>query len=150
MSKYIKIKRIPYEEPYHLNLIINVSNGEQSTTFEYYDHAGVLKEWANELETFPKHSTDVLLYEIGSERPEDKWSCYLRFRVFTTNLLGACAIQFRFNNNKDLPDRVISEFCIEAEVTELNILSKLLYQFSKLEHEVLEWSGSEGELHVLT
>lgn len=33
MSYYIKIERLPYEEPYHLHLVWDVSNGNMSSCF---------------------------------------------------------------------------------------------------------------------
>lgn len=143
---YIRITRFPYEEPHHINLVLEASNGNQKTVFEYYCNATDLEEMASGLEEYPRHSSDVYLYEFGSERPEDKWSYYFRFRAFLTNGLGNCAIQLRTNNNSELPDKELSEFCIKAETSQINRLGNLLREFSKLNHEVLEWDITEGRL----
>ncbi len=92
------------------------------------------------------HATSVFLWEVGSERPEDKFAHYLRLRLFTTDSLGHCAIQIRLNNNAPLPDREIVEFCICAEPAQINRLGALCRVFSKLKHQVLDWSPSGGEL----
>jgi hypothetical protein len=142
MTYYIKLERIPYEEPYHLQLLWDVSNGHISTCFEYYDNAKSLIEIAERLEEFPRHSSDVFLYEIGSERSEDRFAYYFRFRVFTTDLRGNSAIQIRFCNNSELPYREISEFCIQAEPANINRLGNLFREFSTLEKNFLVWSES--------
>ncbi len=144
MSYHIKIERIPYEEPYHLQLVWDVSNGKVSSRFEYYDNAESLIKMAENLEQFPRNSSDVFLYEIGSEKPEDRFAYYFRFRVFTTDRRGSSAIQIRFCNNNDLPYREIAEFCIQTEPASINRLGKLFREFSKLEKDFLAWSESEN------
>jgi hypothetical protein len=144
MSSYIKIERVPYEEPYHVQLNWEVSNGNISSRFEYYDNADSLNRMAENLEQFPKHSSDVFLYEIGSEKPEDNFAYYFRFRVFTTDGFGHSAIQIRFCNNNVLPYREIAEFCIQVEPAAINTLGKLLREFAKLEKDYLVWSETDS------
>jgi len=146
MKPCIKIIRQPYEEPYHLNLIIAASNGRQSGEFEFYINADNLVEIANELEQFPRHETHVYLFELGSEKPEDRFAYYFRFRLCTIDSVGHCAIHLRFNNNRDIPYREILEFCIPVEPLSLNRLGKLLRKFSHLKHEVLYWDAEEAKL----
>lgn len=143
MKNYIRIERIP-EEPYHVQLVWNASNGSISSCFEYYDNADSLKEIGRGLEEFPRHSKDVFLYEIGSEKPEDRFTYYFRLRAFTTDSRGSSAIQIRFSNNRDLPYREITEFCIQAEPSAINSLGKLFLEFGKLEQEYMAWSDSDS------
>ncbi len=82
MASFLKITRHPYEEPHHLNLVVQVSNGTQTGSLEIYTTPEALLRSAEALRAFPRHSTDVFLWEIGSERPEDRWAFYFRFRVF--------------------------------------------------------------------
>lgn len=147
MDKYIKITRHPYEEPHHINLVIEAFNGKTRGELEYYENARCLQEVADALKAFPRHNKDYFLWELGSERAEDNFGFYFRFRVFTTNLKGDCAIQLRFNNNEKLPDSEISEFCIKAEPTGINQLGQLFEDFSKLQHTVLEWDGHSGSVY---
>lgn len=146
MSPLLKIVRHPYEEPHLLNLSMVVSNGRQVATIEFYINRDTLTEWAGVLEGFPRHRDDVSVWETGSERPEDRWAYYLKLRVFTTDSAGHCAIHVRLNNNAKLPDLEISEFCIRAEAASLNRLGRLFHEFSRLEHEVLIWTPTEGNL----
>lgn len=132
MENHINIERVPYEEPYHIQLIWNVSNGNTSSSFDYYDNAESLLEIAKHLEQFPRHRDDMFLYEIGSEKPEDRFAYYFRFRVFTIDSVGHSAIQIRFNNNAELPYREIVELCLITEPASLNKLGKLFREFAKL------------------
>ena len=50
MSNYIKIERAPYEEPYHVQLNWEISNGNIFSRFEYYDNADSLIRMAENLE----------------------------------------------------------------------------------------------------
>jgi len=147
MKSYIKITRHPYEEPYHLNLVIEASNGRLSGTMEYYDNTESLSHIANNLEVFPKHNTDMFSHEVGSENPEDRFAFYFLFKAFTTNLTGGCAIQLRLNNNRDLPELEVSNFCIQSEASGINRLGKLFREFSKLKLTVLEWDGAKGKVY---
>ncbi|WP_218951147.1 hypothetical protein [Desulfoluna butyratoxydans] len=147
MTPSIKIIRYPYEEPHHLNLVMEATKGHIQGRLEFYCNASDLIELANELEAFPRYSSAVYLWELGSERGEDRFAHYFRLRLFTTDSVDHCAIQLRFNNNEDLPDREVAEFCIEADHSELNHFGKLVRKFSKLEHEVLYWERSGGQIY---
>lgn len=143
---FIRIDRFPYEEPHHINLVLEASNDSCCTKFEYYCNSSDLSDIAENLESFPRHESDVYLYEFGSERKEDRWSYYFRFRVFQIDGKGHCAIQIRTNNNQELPNLEISEFCILAEASQINRLGKLFRKFSKLNHEAFVWNVVDGEL----
>ena len=142
MSYFIKIERVPYEEPYHVELHWQISNGNTTTTAKYYHNASKIEKIADHLEVFPRHSTDKFLYDFGSERHEDRHAYYFRFLVFLHNSRGGCSILFRFNNNRPLPDTEITEFCIQkTEPAAINELGKMFRRFSKLEDEVMIWSS---------
>jgi hypothetical protein len=150
MKPYIRITRNPYEEPHHVNLVVAASNGHVSSELEIYAHASDLGDAAEALVGFPRHDSEPFLWELGSERPEDRFGFYFRFRVWQISAYGPyngrCAIHLRFNNNEDLPDRETSEFCIEAYPADIDRLGKLFRTFNKLEHRVLEWSLEDGEV----
>ena len=144
MTPFIKITRFPYEEPYILHILMEASSGTLGGQLEFYINANDLIVLADKLEVFPQHPGAVYLWKLGSEKPEDRFAYYFRFRVFTTDSVGHCAIQLRFNNNKGLPDREISEFCILVDPASLNHLGKLFREFGKLKHEVLYWEPNNG------
>lgn len=146
MSGFLRITRTPYEEPYHLQLLLEASNGRQTASLEIYVSADLVNEMANALAVFPRHASDAYLCEIGSERKEDHWAYYFRFRAFLTDALGHSALLFRFNNNRELPHRELAEFCIETDPASIHRLSALLKEFAKLQHETLYWSMDDSRL----
>lgn len=98
------------------------------------------------METFPRHSTDTFLWELGSERPEDNFAFYFRFRIFLLDSAGHACIQIRLNNNDDFPEKVITEFCITCEPAGINRLGKLFREFAQLKSRKLIWDGLDGEI----
>ena len=55
MQPYLKITRIPYEEPYHLQLEIEASNARQTGWLQVYVVADDLMRIARALEQFPQY-----------------------------------------------------------------------------------------------
>ncbi len=146
MRPGIRIERVPYEEPYHVELHYQVSNGRQSWSFFYYDNARVLNTFAEKLIGFPHHPGEVFSYEVGSECPEDRFAYYFGFRAFELDSTGHCALQFRFNNGERPPENEVFEFCLRAIPVQLDTLGLLYREFAKLNHRVLDWSLDEGFL----
>ncbi len=127
---------------------MDATSGRLRGRLEFYCNASDLVELAEELEAFPRHASAVYLWELGTEKDEDRFAHYFRFRLFTTDSVANSAIQLRFNNNRELPEREISEFCIEAETSGINKLGKLVRKFSELKHEVLYWEPLGGDLFM--
>lgn len=149
MQPFIRITRHPYEEPYHVNLVVTASNGRLQGEVELYANATDLSAFGSELRRFPSSKVSVL-WELGSERPEDRFAFYYRLRAFQVAPNGRCAIEVRFCNNEKPPHRQLTEFSIEALPSDLDRLAALLERFSKLEHRVLEWTVTNGELREST
>jgi hypothetical protein len=147
MKPFIQITRYPYEEPYHLQLVMVASNGRQRGKIEYYVNADDLMEIANAMKAFPRHATDVYRYEIGSEKPEDKWAYFVKMRMVTTDSPGRFALHLAFSNNREIPYRESSEFCIPVEAADLSRLSSLFQEFARLKHEVLYWNPIVAKLY---
>jgi hypothetical protein len=145
MRRYIKIVRVPYEEPHHLELHIEASNGLVAGTVEIYVTPDHLIRIADALESFPHTLSDEFVFELGSEKPEDRWGFYFLLRVFYTQL-SHCAIHMRLNNNEPLPNRQIAEFCMHITVPQLNDLGKRFRELAKLSESSLEWSPDSGAI----
>ena len=146
MKPFIRMTRHPYEEPYHVNLVVAASNGRQQGEIEIYANAEDLAVFARALRVFPQQNDDSVLWQLGSERPEDHFAFYYRLRVFRVSANGRCAIEVRFCNNQEPPHREVIEFSIEALPSDLDRLADLLERFGSLEHRVLEWNITDGEL----
>lgn len=140
LKPFIRITRYPYEEPYHVNLVVAASNGRQQGELEIYCNAEDLAVFARKLQGFPKQKEDTALWELGSERSEDRFGFHFRIHVFQVRLNGQCAIELRFCNNEEPPYREVIEFSINALPADLDRLAAMLKQFSRLEDRVLEWN----------
>jgi len=143
---FIIIRRYPYEEPYHLNLVISASNGAMSGTLEYYCNAEDLIKVGDHLAAFPGQHDDSYTYELGSPRPEDRFAFHFVLRAATLDSAGHCALQFTMSNNRPLPDDMSCSFSIRAEPAAINRLGRLLRAFGDLKHLELRWSDTDGEL----
>ncbi|AKC82262.1 hypothetical protein IMCC26134_04825 [Verrucomicrobia bacterium IMCC26134] len=147
MKPSIQIQRFPYEEPHHLHLRFSASNADFAGAIEIYLNATELLKWADELEAFPRHKDHVFLFDYGSERKEDRWAYYFRFRAFCYSSSGRSALHFRLNTNSEMPNIGISEFCITTEAARINHLGRLLREFARLEHVILDWDTEDGRLY---
>ena len=146
MKPYLHLRCLSHEGPGEIQLVMSASNGRTSGCIEFYSHSEELVKWSEHLEQFPRHATDVFLTELGSERPEDRWSCYFRVRAFLADSVGHSALHFRFSNNRDLPHRELSEFCIQTEAASINRLGTAIRSFASLGHQLLVWTPTECEL----
>lgn len=142
----IKITRFPYEEPYHLNLLIAASNGRMNGSLEYYCNADDLNELGSKLLGYLGNRDEVIVYELGSEKPGDRFAFFLSLRVSPFYLAGHSVIRIRMNNNRPPPATEVCEFCLPADVADVNRLGGLFVAFGELEHRILDWSVKDGKL----
>jgi hypothetical protein len=84
----IKITRFPYEEPYHLNLLIEASNGRMNGRLGYYCNAKDLNELGGKLLGYLGNKEQAIVYELGSEKPEDRFAFFFSLRVLPLNSAG--------------------------------------------------------------
>jgi hypothetical protein len=145
-TKGIKITRFPYEEPYHLNLFVEASNGKISGSLGYYCNANDLSNLGNQLLRFLGNGDEKIIYELGSEKPEDRFAFFFSLQVISLDTAGHSAIRLRLNNNRPPPATEVCEFCIPTDTADVNRLGRLLIAFGKLEHRILEWSVKNGKL----
>jgi hypothetical protein len=144
MEKLIKIIRTPYEEPYHINLIFKATNGESAGQLEIYDNADRLKTLAYILEDFPFKDEKEYLWELGSEKAEDRFAFYFKCQFSLIKHTDDCLVRIRLNNNEEGIEKSISEFNIQCKPAELNKLGQLFREFAKLKKETLTWHGFDG------
>lgn len=142
----IAISRTPYEEPYHLNLRIKASNGRLCGELEYYCNADDLRRVGEEMRAYAGKKEADIVYELGSEKAEERFAFFLSMRVQAIDSRGHCCVMIRLNNNEPVPDTEVSEFAIRAEVADINRLGALLARFGELRHSVLLWHVTSGEL----
>jgi hypothetical protein len=146
MNAFIQITRFPYEEPYHLQLLVRASNGHQQGELEIYCNADDLVAFSRELSGFPREKNNSALWELGSEDPKARFAFYFGIRAVRLSAGGRCAIELRFCNNLEPPLRALTEFSIEALPADIDRLAGLLEHFSRLSHTVLDWRVTDGAL----
>ena len=144
MAYHIKIGRIPYEEPYHLELHWDISTSTQSVKFELYQNTNDLLTLASGLENFPHHSNDLFLYEIGSEKKEDNFAYYFQLRAFLIRPFGHSALHIKYCNNLPSPYTSKSEFYLHILPSDINRLGNLFKKFSELKTSYLIWNDKEN------
>lgn len=130
---FLNITRQPYEEPYHVNLLVAAGNLSTQAQFEIYANASDLNVAALSLTGFPKTDNDTFSWELGSDKEQGRFEFYFRLRVFQFSSSGRCAIEIKFNNNQKPPNQQIVEFCIDAYPPDLDRLGTILKSFGRLE-----------------
>lgn len=146
-TAYIHIRRIPYEEPYHLNLEFQASNGIFSGGLDLYCNSDDLLDIAQSLKTFPTKPADEFVYEYGENHPDDRMYRYFRLRFYTIDPSGHCAVQFTADTRTEEPDEGTCNFSFRVKPAAINRLGQLLETFHKLRHLELRWSPSGGDLY---
>jgi hypothetical protein len=145
LRPFLRITRFPYEEPYHLNLLVAASNGRLRGEIEIYANADDLGVVAARIRRAPETDRSPV-WELGSERSEDRFAFYFCLRVVRQSPSGACALALRFNNNAQDADRELTDFSIPVFPADLDRLASLLERFRSLEHRLLWWTPVDGEL----
>src|SRR5690606_20924468 len=64
---------------------LEVTNGINSTTQDFYGYADNFKEFANGLLSFPKNITDKVKYELGESG--ERWAYYILLDVFCYEIM---------------------------------------------------------------
>ncbi len=148
MKPLLIVRRYPYEEPYLLHLEFAASNGSFGGSTDVYWNIEDLKEIGKALQNFPSKIGDEYRDEYGSENPEKRCYRYFLIRVYTTDSVGHCAIQFIINRNADEPNEGTCRFSIRAEAAAINRLGVLFEKFGELQHLEFRWSSDEAELFL--
>lgn len=142
----LKITRFSHEEPSHLRMVIEASNGNLGGRLEYYCSTKDLHDLGGKMSRFSGEDHEKIIYNLGSEKPEDNVGFFFGVEIADLDSTGHCAMELKMNNNQPFPDTEICEFCIFADPADVNQLGHLFLEFAKLEHRVLKWSVKEGKL----
>jgi hypothetical protein len=143
----IILRRYPYEEPYHLNMVLTVCNGVFGGRLEYYCNADDLATLGSVLTRFPRRTPDEHVYELGSPEPDRRFAFHLRVHFFTTDSVGHCGLSIVMNNNRRPPDAAAVTLGMRADPAAINHLGHLLIELGDLKHRQLVWQVSgDGQL----
>ena len=111
-----------------------------------YCNANDLTELGSKLLAYLGNQYEAIDYDLGSEKTEDRFAFFFSLRISPFDLAGHTSVRIRMNNNRKPPATEACEFCIKADVIDVNRLGSLLIAFGKLEHLVLDWSVKDGKL----
>lgn len=138
MTSLLRITRHAYEEPHCVNLVVQASTDGCSAELEVYANAEDLARAADALEAFLRPDREFK-WELGSERPDDRFAFYFLLRVWQVSAAGRCAAGIRFCNNQQPPDRRVAEFSWLVEPADVDRLGRSFREFSRLASDAMEW-----------
>jgi hypothetical protein len=116
---------------------VDLTNGVNSTSINFYGYSDEFQDFANELCTFPKSIDNEVKYELGEQGK--KWAYYILLRVFCYENNGHTAIQIKIDNNRIEPHKSYSEFYILTVPASINKLGQKLKNWNpKIDMEI-EW-----------
>jgi hypothetical protein len=142
---WIKVRRYPYEEPYHTHIFIWVSNGLFMGGTDFYCHVDDLQTIGEALQVFPRSVPDEYNYEYGGKRREGSgYFRYFLLRASTINRSGHCAIQVIIDLNEETPTGGNCEFSFHIEPLLLNRLGHLFSKLHRLEHGEFHWNNNSA------
>jgi len=138
-DSYLRVRRLPDEEPYSTQLEIIASNGTFTGSTDFYCNVSDLTDIGRALQAFPQAIGDEYRYESGSSDPAARDYRHIVLRFYTVGSWGKCALQISINQNGSEPDEGICLFSIEAEPASLNRLGDLFVTFGQLQHLEFKW-----------
>ena len=118
---------------------LEVSNGINSTSQDFYGHADNFKEFATGLLLFPKTLSDKVKYELGEIG--QRWAYYILLEVFCYESNGHSAIHIIVDNNGKRPYTNKSEFYITTVPASLNKLGELLNDWNPMTEKEILWKA---------
>lgn len=118
---------------------IELTNGVNSTSIDFYGYADEFQNFANELCSFPKSIDTEIKYELGEQG--QKWAYYILLRVFCYENNGHTAIQIKIDNNRIEPHKSNSEFYILTVPASINKLGQKLKNWNPKTEKEIEWTA---------
>ena len=118
---------------------LEVSNGINSTSQDFYGYADNFKEFAIGLLSFPKTISDKVKYQLGEIGQRSAY--YILLEVFCYESNGHSAIHIIVDNNGKRPYTNKSEFYITTVPASLNKLGKLLNDWNPMDEKEILWKA---------
>ena len=129
-----------------LSYRLTLSNGLTTTSFEFYGYDDEFRDFAKQLENYPRSSSQVVTHQVGNDDPE--WAYFLHLEVFCYEPNGASAIRIRGWSGKrtsyhqQVPNYQQFEFFIPTLPADLNRLGQRLSSWNPLDEAELTWSAT--------
>ncbi len=140
LKQVIKISALTIDEGDDtIQYQLEISNGINSITQDFYGYADNFKEFATGLLSFPKTITDNVKYELGES--SDRWAYYILLDVFCYDNNGHSAIHIVIENNRKRPNTNKGEFYITTVPASLNKLGQLLLNWNPTKEKEITWTA---------
>lgn len=123
-----------------LSYRLTLSNGETTTSFAFYGYDDEFRDFAQQLDSFPRSSTQVVTHQVGKDDPE--WAYFLKLEVFCYEPNGASAIRVRGWSGEPAPYYHRFEFFILTLPADLNRLGRGLSSWPPLDEVEFTWSAT--------
>ena len=140
LEQRIKISSLAIDEgDYTIQFQIELTNGVNSTSIDFYGYAVEFQDFANELCSFPKSIDTEIKYELGEQG--EKWAYYILLRVFCYENNGHTAFQIKIDNNRIEPHKSNSEFYILTVPASINKLGQKLKNWNPKDEKEIKWTA---------
>jgi hypothetical protein len=141
LKQQIKISTLVIDEGDDtIQFQIELTNGINSTSIDFYGYADEFQDFADGLCSFPKNIDAEVKYELGEQG--QKWAYYILLRAFCFENNGHTAIQIKIDNNGIEPHKSNSEFYILTVPASINTLGQKLKNWNpKIDNEI-EWTAN--------
>ncbi|MEM7165871.1 MAG: hypothetical protein AAF581_10425 [Planctomycetota bacterium] len=146
VTPYVRIKRVPYEEPHRVNLIVEASDGSTSGQLLFYSNASDILEVAKSLDALARQPGEDVTWQLGSMDPAARFAFYFCLRACHAEVPGSCSVELSLRDNVDAPDDPVTKISIATNAIQLQLFASLLAEFGGLEHAVLDWTTRDGLL----
>ncbi len=118
---------------------MDLTNGVNSTSIDFYGDADEFQDFANELCSFPKTIDTEIKYELGKQG--EKWAYYILLRVFCYENNGHTALQIKIHKNGTEPYKSHSEFYILTVPASINNFGQKLKNWNPKINNEIEWTA---------
>lgn len=139
----IKVLRTPDEDQlFQFETVL--SNGQSTTSLQYWEYADHLKLFGQQLCDFPQTPSDRVSYELGGPNKGDfRWAYQMEFEVYCYDPSGHSCIKILVDNREDEPLHSCCQFYILSDPGSINKLGQVLRDWNPAISQGFEWAADD-------
>ena len=141
-ESFIQFNLRSEDEDGSLHIGIESSNSIYSSYEECYLWPETLREFGEQLMSFPKSKEQEVVFRYGEE--SDECFSFISIKIFVYNANGHSALEVRMNSNKTNELKRVSNYCIQCEVAALNQFGKKLIEWDPIKEKVFRFEFSRA------
>lgn len=142
MAPYINIKVLYVDKVLgSLEYRLSVSNGQTSTSIDFYGQQEEFQRFGDSLTGFPKNLEDRISLRIGEEG--NRWAYFILLEVFCFESNGESAMKVIIERQGEEPYYQKCEFYLVAEPASFNRLGDNLKRWNPVEQQEFEWTAKD-------